>query len=139
MNQISSSSVAELSKNVEDIETDPAKVAEHQEYAEALSMSERNGKRRWNQTFLQTRNVLSVVAILIALLLIIGAIYMHLRQKHHLGRLHLNRKDPGGEDVLEADFPLVTVPGVDNSISGAHCRGLPPPLFPSRLIKIAIR
>ncbi|XP_017009563.2 uncharacterized protein [Drosophila takahashii] len=107
------SSVAELAKNSEDIETDASKVADHQEYAEALSMSgQSRSKRRWNRRSCCTREVLSVAAICIALLLIIGAIYMHLRQKHHLGRLHINLKDRGRLDALEEDFPVVTASGV---------------------------
>ncbi|XP_016924775.3 uncharacterized protein [Drosophila suzukii] len=108
-----SSSVAELAKNSEDIETDATKVADHQEYAEALSMSGRSRtKRRWNRRTCCTREFLSGGAIFIALLLVIGAIYMHLRQKHHLGRLHINLKDRGRLDVLEEDFPVVTAAAV---------------------------
>nr|XP_016924776.1 uncharacterized protein LOC108005894 isoform X2 [Drosophila suzukii] len=137
-----SSSVAELAKNSEDIETDVSKVADHQEYAEALSMSGRSRtKRRWNRRTCCTREVLSGGAIFIALLLVIGAIYMHLRQKHHLGRLHINLKDRGRLDVLEEDFPVVTVAAVDNFISGLHCwvAVLSLSLFPSRLIRNTIR
>ncbi|EDX09510.1 uncharacterized protein LOC6737078 isoform X1 [Drosophila simulans] len=110
-----SSSVAELAKYSEDnVETDESKVVEHQEYAEALSMSGESRKRkRWTRRSCCTRQVLSTGAIFIALLLIIGAIYMHLRQKHHLGRLHINLKDRGQVEVLEEDFPMVTVAGVD--------------------------
>ncbi|XP_017071500.1 uncharacterized protein LOC108108104 isoform X2 [Drosophila eugracilis] len=113
------SSVAELAKNIEDLETDASRVADHQEYAEALSMSGRarpNG--RWSRKSCCTRQVLSAGAIFIALLLVIGAIYMHLRQKTHLGRLHIN---PERVDALEEDFPVVTAAGVDNFISGLHC------------------
>jgi len=106
--------VAELAKYSEDdVETDESKVVEHQEYAEALSMSGESRKRkRWTRRSCCTRQVLSTGAIFIALLLIIGAIYMHLRQKHHLGRLHINLKDRGQVEVLEEDFPMVTAAGV---------------------------
>ncbi|XP_043950864.1 uncharacterized protein LOC108028663 isoform X2 [Drosophila biarmipes] len=117
-----SSSVAELARNSEDVEAEASKVADHQEYAEALSMSGRScDRRRWNRRSCCTRQVLSGGAIFIALLLVIGAIYMHLRQKHHLGRLHINLKDRGRLDVLEEDFPVVTAAAVDNFISGLHC------------------
>ncbi|XP_039486572.1 uncharacterized protein LOC120448573 isoform X3 [Drosophila santomea] len=109
-----SSSVAELANYSEDVETDEAKLAEHQEYAEALSMSgERRKRKRWTRRSCCTRQVLSVGAIFIALLLIIGAIYLHLRQKHHLGRLHINLKDRDRVEVLAEDFPVVTAAAVE--------------------------
>ncbi|XP_043648835.1 uncharacterized protein LOC122617170 isoform X1 [Drosophila teissieri] len=108
-----SSSVAELAKYSEDVEADESKLAEHQEYAEALSMSGEGRKRkRWTRRSCCTRQVLSVGAIFIALLLIIGAIYMHLRQKHHLGRMHINLKDRDQVEVLAEDFPVVTAAAV---------------------------
>ncbi|XP_017128576.1 uncharacterized protein LOC108146861 isoform X1 [Drosophila elegans] len=116
MEQTTSSSMAELAQNGEEMETDASKVPVHQEYAEALSISGRSGKRRWSKRWCRAREVLSVGAIFIALLLIIGAIYMHLRQKHRLGRLHITLKDrervDDGLAAEDEDFHLVTAAAV---------------------------
>uniref|UniRef100_A0A6P4E6Q9 lysozyme n=1 Tax=Drosophila rhopaloa TaxID=1041015 RepID=A0A6P4E6Q9_DRORH len=105
MNPVTSSSVAELAQNGEGFETDASKVAEHQEYADALSMSGRGRKRIWSRRSCDVRKVISVGAIFIALLLVIGAIYMHLNQKHRLGRLNIPPKK-------NEDFNVVTAAGV---------------------------
>ncbi|KQS43335.1 uncharacterized protein LOC6543873 isoform X2 [Drosophila erecta] len=113
MEPTSSSSVAELAQNSGDVELDEDKLAEHQEYAEALSMSGESRKRkRWTRRSCCTRQILSAGAIFIALLLIIGAIYMHLRQKHHLGRLHIILKDRDRVEVLDENFPVATAAAV---------------------------
>ncbi|KAH8270299.1 hypothetical protein KR018_006860 [Drosophila ironensis] len=96
-------------------ETEASKVAEHQEFAEALSLSGRRYKSPWNRRRCRPQQVLSVTAILIALLLIVGAIYMHLRQKHHLGRLHVpsnkNHHAASLEAEVEEDAQLVIAEG----------------------------
>ncbi|ALC45075.1 CG14823 [Drosophila busckii] len=45
------------------------------------------------------KNLVSTLAICCALALIIGAIYMHLRQKHHLGRLNVEHREQPAEVV----------------------------------------
>ncbi|EDW73437.2 uncharacterized protein Dwil_GK16648 [Drosophila willistoni] len=79
--------------NASPVEDTEAAEAAHHQYAEALSLSsQRNSSHRphWQKQKHTIRNFLSLGAILLALMLIIGAIYLHLRQKHHLGRLSHN-------------------------------------------------
>ncbi|XP_022216815.2 uncharacterized protein LOC111070517 isoform X2 [Drosophila obscura] len=97
MDRTSSSSVAELGA----ADGAGAKVADHQDYAEALSLASRRRKRRWNIRSCSTLDLLSVAAVVLALLLILGAIYMHLKQRSHLGRLHIPRREKGKE-LLDA-------------------------------------
>ncbi|KAH8316746.1 hypothetical protein KR074_002002 [Drosophila pseudoananassae] len=118
----SSSSVAELAKHedVEEeieivkVETEASKVAAHQEYAEALSLSGRRSESVWNRRRFRPRKVLTVAAILVALMLVVGAIYLHLQQKHHLGRLNFHSKDnvPQSEELELDGITLITEAGV---------------------------
>ncbi|EDW69231.1 uncharacterized protein [Drosophila virilis] len=59
------------------------------------------------------KKLLSSAAIFVALLLIAGAIYMHLKQKNHLGRLNiaLATKENNVSEVI-LPFEVVTAPGV---------------------------
>lgn len=63
--------------------------------------------KRW-----RIKKLLSFIAIFICLLLIIGAIVMHVRQKDHLGRLNYNyqRSTEDGEILLPPE--VVTQPAV---------------------------
>lgn len=126
----SSSSVAELARNVhvegeiQVVETDASKVAVHQEYAEALSLADRTSESDWNRKRCRPQKVLTVAAILVALLLVVGAIYLHLKQKHRLGRLHFHSKDR----VFQAEgqefdgIPVVTEAGVGECQRGLLSR-----------------
>ncbi|XP_034658163.1 uncharacterized protein LOC117894946 isoform X2 [Drosophila subobscura] len=102
MDRTSSSSVAELGAG----DVEGSKVAAHQEYAEVLSLARHRRKRRWNIRSWSTLDLLSVAAVVIALLLILGAIYMHLKQRPHLGRLHIARKEKGKELVDTEALPI---------------------------------
>ncbi|XP_026845617.1 uncharacterized protein LOC6595953 isoform X2 [Drosophila persimilis] len=101
MDPTSSSSVAELGEGDGAAGGAKATVTAHQEYAEALSLSSQPRKRRWNirSCSWSTLDLLTVAAIVTALLLILGAIYMHLKQRPHLGRLHITRKEKEKELV----------------------------------------
>lgn len=57
--------------------------------------------------------LLSTAAILVALLLVVGAIYMHVMQKHHLGRLNIELAANRNEDgEATPPFQVVTMPAV---------------------------
>lgn len=147
MDPSSTSSVLELAGKADlqtraemetETETDASKVAEHQGYAEALSLFARSSNRRSNRRSCSTSKILSASAIFFALMLVVGAIFMHLRHKHHLGRLHTHLRDHAEH------LPLVAAAGVgelaqgplftcsiaesssltDNFISGLHCGAL---------------
>ncbi|KAH8379955.1 hypothetical protein KR009_008213 [Drosophila setifemur] len=126
MDQASNSSVVELANHGQgvdvetEMETDASKVAEHQEYADALSVSGSRSRRqgRWNRRSCSTRKLISVCAIFFALMLIVGAIFLHLRQKHHLGRLHTHLKHHRSRlEEENAGLSLVTAPGVASTQS----------------------
>ncbi|KAH8322910.1 hypothetical protein KR059_010317 [Drosophila kikkawai] len=129
MDPSSSRSVLELAEEADpetgtvmetEMETDASKVAEHRGYAEALSLSGRSNKRRLNRRSCGTGQILTASAIFFALMLIVGAIFMHLKHKHHLGRLHIHLRDHAEH------LPLVAAAGVGDQ---------PPPLFaPPRLV-----
>ncbi|XP_017021115.1 uncharacterized protein [Drosophila kikkawai] len=89
-----------------EMETDASKMAEHRGYAEALSLSGRSNKRRLNRRSCGTGQILTASAIFFALMLIVGAIFMHLKHKHHLGRLHIHLRDHAEH------LPLVAAAGV---------------------------
>lgn len=130
----SSSSVAELARNVhveegiQVVETDASKVAAHQEYAEALSLASRKSESAWNRRRCRPQKVLTVAAILVALMLVVGAIYLHLKQKHHLGRLHFHSKNRVVQpEQLEFDgITVITEAGVGECQRGllSHPRRL---------------
>ncbi|KAH8255214.1 hypothetical protein KR038_006044 [Drosophila bunnanda] len=103
-------------------ETDASRVAEHRGYAEALSLSGRSNKRRSNRKSCGTGRILTASAIFFALMLIVGAIFMHLRHKHHLGRLHIHLRDHSEH------LPLVAATGVAaQTITTFHPATDPPP------------
>ncbi|KAH8297739.1 hypothetical protein KR054_007569 [Drosophila jambulina] len=113
MDPSSSRSALELAEEADpetgtvmEAETDASRVAEHRGYAEALSLSGRSNKRRLNRRSCGTGQILTASAIFFALMLIVGAIFMHLRHKHHLGRLHIHLRDH------TEHLPLVAVTGV---------------------------
>ncbi|EDV96129.1 uncharacterized protein LOC6557404 [Drosophila grimshawi] len=69
------------------------------------------------------RKLLSTAGIIVALVLIVVAIYMHLKQNHHLGRLYIDLTEAETE---EHDVNEVTVPFEVVSAPAVAALGTPP-------------
>ncbi|XP_030384992.1 uncharacterized protein LOC115632125 isoform X2 [Scaptodrosophila lebanonensis] len=73
---------------------------EEPESADAPAAEQRRTRKRNVCPPLRLHNFLSTLGILCALLLIVGSIYMHLRQKHHFGRMNSERSSKSADTTI---------------------------------------